>query len=685
MRRAALLLALAAGCGAPATPTRTVRGTAPEVDETAGIHLLALPRSLGRDTHTVWLSLFVDAGARDAEVPGTAVAAAWVAASEGVEGRASADWIELSAECPAPELGGCVSRLAEALATRRVEPGRWGDALSRWREARRRAATSASRASDRLALGILLGPRADPLGAGEPDAAAVESFLADHFGPRRALLVAVGEVDADRLRDAARASFADAPSAGTERADRDAPGSGIEVAVDDEPSTSVATLAESVPAAVALGRRWVARMGGGASVDVFPLREGTGLVLRSEQPPDRVVSRARELLEEPPGAGTSAPPGELARIARWEGARWAAGEHTTRGGLAVGVVVDGGRGDGLAASEAEAQLREQTRLTVQRALEDPPIDGTTTSLRVENGARIGGRRDETETRFVLSVRFDGGAVEETPRAHGTTGLLAHALTARCLERAPAELGAPPEMLGIVVETVVEPARFGWTIQGPADRWPEITYLGLRCAHARELTASLVERVRHVLPDPDAETAALAAVIAPDAPGRIWPWPGALVPASADDLSRWARRVLGARRLQIHFRGPDPEGPIARRLARGAARLEPGAPPSPREWAGPPIALGSATGSPTGAWVVYTARDREALLHAVENAAEPALEATPGVRVERRRVEEAGHRFYAALLVRAGDEALSTLPASLRPLRLPEGVVGPSFVVLRPAR
>ncbi|MBX3272279.1 MAG: hypothetical protein KF729_18615, partial [Sandaracinaceae bacterium] len=206
-----LALAAAVGCGPAARPATPAAG-GPALDEAGGVRLLAVPRpTAGR----VWLSVWLDAGSRDATPAQLAALSALAIAPEGVEARALADGVELARECPADALAECLAPIGRALATRRVTPARLTAALASLRAARRAVAPDPERRADALALGALLGASADPMGDPQGDdgidAAAIEGFLAAHFGRDRALVVAVGDVRLEALRAAASRAFADVP------------------------------------------------------------------------------------------------------------------------------------------------------------------------------------------------------------------------------------------------------------------------------------------------------------------------------------------------------------------------------------------------------------------------------------------------------------------------------------------
>ncbi len=725
MRRAglAVMVLIGLGCGAPARPARPSAPDEPALEEAAGLRLLAVPRPTpGR----VWLSLWIDAGSRDASPPAVATVAAWAVAPADAEARALPDGVELARGCDAAALDACVRSLAEALGARAVGPERLSASLERLHHDRARADADPSRAADALALEALLGPGATPLARAEDDARidadAVRSFLTDHFGPDRALLVAVGDVHPDAVRAAAERAFASLPAARRARATRGAPATDARVEVGDGDALSAVTTFASAREAVAAAHRLIARLDG-AQADVFPLRGTTAVMVRGAAlEPGVLVDRMREVHEETERDAALPTPEDPRALARWHGARWVAGRGETSGGLGLGALVAGGRADRLV-DDPDAPLRERVRGTLTAALADgPAFDGpvgeSSAAARLPNGARVAGERLAGTDNLAVSVLFDGGAREETAREHGTTALLAAAAARACDEGAARELGAPAGALGISITPRVGPTRFGLTVSGPRERWPEITYLAARCARPRELRPETIERARaEVATTPG--LAALALALSPDAPGRIIAAPEGAVPAQRDELVRWRDRVAVGARARIGIAGDVPLREAVTRLARIVARYPEGRPPSSAAWSGPPADLVAGRAEHPGAWVVWAvpstataARDLGPLCaRAAARMGASALRVaeqhhvvTDGWAIAAVRVD-ADEATLAELPERVPrlDAAAPTAPAApstptARSLALASGerpeVAGggaawasarPRFVVLRPAR
>lgn len=667
MRLAFFAIGLVA-CGGATPPTVTPSAEGAVMDQAAGVDLLLFERP---GNGTVWLSLFIDAGARDTDPPQVATVAAWSAAGE-LSARTLADAVEFEIACPRGEIERCLGLLASAAGRREVSEEAIAAAIERLRATRGRAGADPRRQSDGLALRALLGEGTDPLGTADDDArvdvAAVSGFLASHFGPSRALLVAVGDVDADALRAGVAEAFADAPSAASMREGRAEPTEGVRVEVGEADWVSVATLLDSPEAAVVAGRRFVARMDGGEpSADVFPIRGGYALIVRAAGvPAELVVHRARELLVESTPGGM-VPPEEPLALARWHGALWATRGEAARGGLGVGVLLEGGRGDLLSAEDPDEARRQSAREELEGMLaREPSFEGELTrdggQITLANGARIAAQRRAGPTAVIVS--FEGGAGEETPREHGHTAHLASVAVRQCARAAVEQLGWDPVTMGLEIWSFVEAERWGLGFSGAAERWAEITYLAGQCA-LPVIEPAVVESER---PPSDPELAALAAAISPEHPGRVSPRPGRLGTATTASLERWGEHVVGGARAHIGLVSDEPER-AARRLLRNVARwprgreLE-GAPWSPSEAEG-----ASAESRALGAWIFWSAPapNTPATRRAVERFLERVMPSLTGagIRPTRHVSGVAGGQVWGAWRVQTTEAGLATLPARAR--------------------
>lgn len=701
----ALLVLALAGCGARRPAPREGGGEAAVVDEAAGIRLMALERPTeGR----VWLSLWVDAGARDAEAPAAAALAAWVATADRPEihARALADGIELSRECERERLDACLAELAAALSTRRVDEGALAAARRRLSALRRRTAGDAARTADALALAALLGGPADPLaGEGSPGPDAVAAFLERHFGAGRALLVAVGDVERETLRARVERAFDAVPQASATRAERpDAPQRGVAVEVGDASVLSVATFRPSPADARALGHRLLARLapdlaGARASADVFPVRGGTVLLARvhartrggraADAPGPAaatLLSRLAELLDEAPAvAGPARPAERPAALARWLGARWvtraARGSELSEprtGGLGVGAVVDGGRADAVDLEDPDARTREDARRrlgeTVAAAFAAPALEGRVTAEEVDasfRGARIRARRVPGAAAVGVAALFEGGAAEEDASVHGATALLATVAARGCERVAAEELGARLDALGVEVEPVLGPRGWGLSVVGPKARWAALTYLAPRCAEIPHLSAREVELARAALrarAEDDALRGAVAPLLSPGVPGRVAPAgsAAALGGLGVGELRRWRDGRVAARRARVAVVGDVPVEAAAERVARRVARWPEGAPPERAPWVAAEerlraLARDGELAAAIG-WVAPAEVAAAPVARAFAAAVARSLAAEPGLSPRWSEGGAVDGRAWAAVGVRADAEALDELPA-----------------------
>lgn len=691
MRRVIAAALLAASCGAPATAPLSPSADA-IVDEAAGTHIVFLPRATdGR----VWLSLWIDAGARDADPPQLATVAAWAAVGgEPIDARVLPDGIELSRPCTRDELDACLRSLAGAIRTRAPSEAALEAAVRRLADARRSAATDEGRRADALAMEALLGASVDPLGSAADDArvdrSRVRAFLSAHGGAGRLLLVAVGDVDAAALRRGVVAAFEDLPRVGARRAERTTPSEhGVRVAVGDEAMIAAAMLRPSVSDAERAARRLVARVdadlpGGRASAEVFPLRGGGAIIARVRGIGDEharvLLDHVAELAEEPAQASTDPPPPEDGprALARWIGARWASRqEQPARAGIGVGAIVAGGRGDRVGEDDPDAMVREAATRTLTAVLREVTAPITIEGIDAEGGdARAEGvalraRRLPGATRLSAVVLFEGGASEDPPDAHGVTALLAGIASAACEGIAQRELGQTLGSLGIEATTMLGPDSWGLRVEGPSDRWREVAFLAPRCAAVPDLSPSLVEESRALAlaraSQPRHAARALAgALLAPASPGRVAPSgsTSALAGVSVRVLTRARSVRVGRARATIAIAGDVPMDEAARVLARGAARWPEGQSAEPGPWLASSERLSSAHANGHEAVVAWAidAPNGEAAARVFARTAARALSEEPGLRELWHDAGAAGGRVWALVALGAAPEALDALPA-----------------------
>ena len=688
-----VLSLLGVGCGGARVEAREPESGEGVAGEAAGLRLLAVERPT---EGLVWLALWIDAGSRDAQPPQVAALAAWAVAPRGVEARTLPDGIELSRPCGADALAECLTELARALSARDVGSQSLEVARARLEEAREHAAADRDRAADGLAIEALLGGPIDPLGRREDDAGAgseeVRAFLADHFGARRALLVAVGDVDADRLRDAAARAFAGIPRARTPRASRRLdPHRAVRVAVGDGDLVSLASARPTADDAARVARRLIARVSADLpslpAAEVFPLRGGAVLIVRARGQTARTSQALLEAysgLDEEPRVSTPARPedGPVA-LARWLGAGWVTRASTTdeawEGGLGLGALVDGGRGDDTAREDPDAPLREATEGTLTTALEragEPiALEGDADRERVdaragEGGARIMGARVPGASTVGVTILFAGGPSLESASEHGLSALLARAAAIGCDAVALRELGTGLDGTGIDVSAVVELDAWGLSFIAPRERWAELAHLAPRCAELPGLGPDLLEAARDTVLATIAERGELRAQIArslsSSSPGRValFGSRGSARGATLRALRRWRRSHVVGSRARIGIAGDVEIDRAARVVARRVRGWPVGTESEPLPWApaSEPVrsvpreeGLRAVLG-----WVVEGPEHAESA-RAFAAAVARALAAEPGIEPTWSDGGALAGSAWAAIEVRLDAEALDALP------------------------
>ncbi|HMI93426.1 MAG TPA: insulinase family protein [Polyangiales bacterium] len=581
-----------------------------------GPSVAVLPRPSGQ---LVRLALWIDAGSRDAQPPQVATLAAWLAV-EAAGGNARAhvepEGTELALWCAREQLPSCLAALRRGLALRAPSTARLEAARARLIAARRRAeAVDPGRGADRLALQALYGEAANgllPLGAARDDAAAsgaaIKAFLGDHYGPSRALLVAVGEVEERELIDQAARALGGAPQARAARATRSGPGAGgVRADVDAQSAITVALAGNdltAVHAAATAMRARLAREGlqaraGASSGMGYALRlRGHALALlrvRADDPEAAARAIGHEL-DQLRGEGLPEAPLEPRQetpsaLARRLGSRWAAhGAKANAGELSagLGVQVAGGRGDRLGQSDPDAATREQASSALAsawqqgRAQAAPETDTSqrdgTLSATLENAARIELRAQPGE-RVAVAVRFGAGAAADPPALHGRAALLASTATSACAGLSVEQLAARLLELGAELEPQVDAEGWGLLLTAPAQDWQPAVALALDCAlspalERKSLSAGRLRLLARLGPTGGAGElrAEVAGLVAPATPGQLAPWghPAHQASVSLADVRELWRSSRHGRGLTVGVAGPVPSeqalGWIARRLA-----------------------------------------------------------------------------------------------------------------------
>ncbi|MGD8858712.1 MAG: hypothetical protein PVI30_01780 [Myxococcales bacterium] len=613
MPRAPHILAVVLAVGCASAPRPPPEPRVELVSQPTGIDLAVRARPAAG---VVQLSLFVDAGARDADPPQLAALAAELAARRagpGVRGRAWPDALELSARCRARDLRRCVERLARGLAARGVS-GEQHAELRLWltRGRRRARARDPRLRADRLALGALFGAEDAahllPLGSAEDDddasAEALADFLSRHLGPERALLTASGNVDVRELRQVAEHAFAANPTASSPRA---APAAlsaedGLEVDVGDREAVSLAlwapTLRDAATAAMRIRRRLRRNGALGVHGHAFRLGGGGAALLRVDGGEPRrlvtVASHEAGLLRLEAGSREphTTPADGLGEELHRLGMRWAArdpvADPSASPRLGIGVLVAGGRADRPREDDPDARTRQAARETLQhamargRAATDPKLTGEVneagSAVTLDNGARVAVRA-APGPRVAVAVRFADGAGSDPPLHHGRSALLATLLTSSCGGRGARLLSDDLVRLGAELSPRVSAGSWGFVLEAPREHVAGAIDLALECALWGAPSMGDLARARMLLRKRLSGRAAelrahAAAALRADAPGSIAPWGRSDASANTSYASVRAalRRAIRGRALAVGVTGDAAVEAATLRVARRLSLL-----------------------------------------------------------------------------------------------------------------
>lgn len=705
VRHVALALAAMAtsACAARMGPARS---PLPDIVERPGGPDLAV---LARATDAVRLSLWVDAGSRDADPPQVATLAAWTAADAAgpeVAAWVTPDAMEFSTPCTRAELPACAARLAGVLARREVDPEALARARARLEAGRRLAiARDPGRAADRLALAALLGEQGVrglvPLGDAADDGAAtadgIVAFLRAHFGPARALVVAAGDVDLRVAEDAVRGAFSGLPGAGSARSTRarEALTGGVRVQEDEANYASIALAAKDEHAALAAVNaleRALRRPPTSAPVHahVFVVRGGALAVARVARDVDaaRVDAIVAEAVRQHAGApgvqaardalAPRAPDGDLRALSRRAALAWSArGEATLTPAIGIGVLVAADRASGTSGARDAIALRERTTRRLEGIWQNTAAPNATepatqigdalAMLRLPNGARV-----ETAwrpgTSVAIALRLAPGAGEDPPLAHGRAAALA-VLVAVCARRE-----------GDALAPHVDAASWGVTLVAPSADWEPALDRVLDCALEPSFAPTDIVAARRALRrrmgDGEASRALRAEAarrVAPASPGIVAPWgspAGVAGAADADIEHAWKSSAVGAR-IALALVGDFPMRLALDHAARRLSSLPAGASRAPAAKTAPATPSDDRIAVPTGPQrVVVTWRDDGAPQDptgawAFAAALRAVLASVPGIEVRSHDGDAEAGVAWAALALSVEPTAFADLDAHLR--------------------
>ena len=428
---AACRSAWSAGVPAEAAPSSSQVDVAP-----AGSSLAVRRPSAG----VALLSLWIDAGSRDANPAQVATAAAWWAADQvGAEARVLPDGTELRLLCShrLEGVAACARRLLSALTVEAPNEAQLSALRDRLRSARRSAANDEARQALTLALAGLLGDVAaglSPLGRDEQDvsvsAATVGHFIGQNYAASRAILLGLGDLTKSELQGAWPS--ARRPAAVAARASRTLSPSASELRVALGKSNQIALVVPtaSVPEAASLCERF-RHIHPQTTANISSLRGATLAHLHlpgGELPFARLqaaVFDVRRLQGEPGDFVASPPPDTLEEMARQMGEQWIARGPAAvgaRAALGVGLIlahdehaVDTGdgvlaKGRGRALAAIEAGTKNSSGATRGESSQERAL------VTSDNGARIEVLRRRGDGWFSAAIRFAGGSALDS--AHG---------------------------------------------------------------------------------------------------------------------------------------------------------------------------------------------------------------------------------------------------------------------------
>lgn len=680
----------------------------------AGTRITTLPRST---PGVVRLSLYIDAGSRDASPPQAATVAAWLAAEHAggiIEPLVYPDVTELSRTCESAALERCVTELARAMSFRSPTAAQIVSAQARLEDVRRRTlAADPDRPADELAASALIGDAAwgfFPLGRAADDpqltAESVDQLLRDHYGPSRAMLVAAGEVDADQLNELVGREFSKLVAAQTARPRRALEPSEeptLHTALDNRGTTSFALLGPSEAHLFTIVRTLAERLGsasdGGESrvtAHVFPVRgAGFALVRVAGDPLQQLPRATRELVrlrwEAPPKAAATAGADDLASISRAVGVEYGTNadgsEPQTQSGLTFGagalIVASPGGNPKLREQQArsDAKLIEQAESLFARALavDEPRTSGSRddygTALALENGARVDVQLSRGPY-VAIAVRVALGAEQDPANQHGRSALLATLTASACAGMGPELLREELAQLGATLEPRVAAESYGLLMRAPSEQWQTALDLALRCARtpSRDAVhlASAAMQLQARLASDGGESALrsrVASQIAPRAPGMLAPWgdPGRIGNLTLRDVSDAFRASEVGTRWSVAVLGAVPIAEATSWIARRLADLPPGALPKTADAGQPPASTFTAPSSASlePRLLLVTWDVRGTYLHRLgaavfASAMHALLALTPGVEVTWQDADVYSAGAYAALQLRVGPEAVEKI-------------------------
>jgi len=607
---AASLVLLAASCASlqsspPSAPPVAIRVERQVTTHQGELHVAEFVRNTPGSVH---LSLWIDAGWLDSDVPSLALASALYSArlySPEVEVRVTPSGTSFERVCDSEQTSECAADLIRLLGTRADDEAVWASVRTEL-ESRGRGANTAESVADRIALDSFTARSADITQPSEADGdiqasalscAALQAFHADHYGPSRAALFLVGDIPPTLERDAFRDIATGLPRAAESRQVTALPPEPRASAAVIEGDNQWLTILSGAPsfAAAEQASSFLRRSGSypGLVIQAFSINSKALVRLAGPVEPSamsetwiRVTAQLRrEFASHQAGEGpTPLAPSEVLPFSRWLGEAWTNSGATSAAPEAfqdstVAVAIH--NGSGRRASRRRQRLRASleavaTNLATAQTLELSDTESPRLwSVITDAGARGWYQQRAGAPKTSVLIAFQGGASTDPATEHGRAALLAYALAERCNSLASSEIDARP---------VVSPTHTGIIVSARTEQGHSALRWAQRCAFDLHVTGEALQgaRVRLMRVQRDAEqrfAAAAALNLSPAQPGAVAPLGtlGRVSSIRADGLQALVSRLRVASATRVAIVGDLPPTLVRRTLNAMFTGLPAGAP------------------------------------------------------------------------------------------------------------
>ncbi|MFO0694820.1 MAG: hypothetical protein U0230_14755 [Polyangiales bacterium] len=657
-----------------------------ELREAAGLSFAVVPLET---EGLVRVAVYVAAGARDADVPGTATVAALLAAeatSDATRAFVTTDTTELATVVEADALDRALEASIEGLAPRRPTDEAFERALDALRSRRIAAARDSLRAAELGAVQALVGlptEALDPLGRPEdplPDADDVRSLLEARYVRQHLRVVITGDVD-EREAAAAIERLATRVASGAGPAEPSRDRAEARSASAELGSREIATLAILLPGEPR-GSRFAERLRalvgppdhGRFAFSSLPTRDGLVVLAQAADVEDPFaelerLANAAAIAGASPRTGSPAPPDAIA-AARELGLGLGS---DTRGDArhSAHVVTRGPRTRPTSDRAPEAVLEaatERVASALARGLAEArpqvggAIDETHADARIGRGAIVRVRRAARARSVGLAIRFHAPDLVDERAAHGTKAVLARALSRACSST-------------LELEPFADAEGFGVTARGTPDEWLEAAHAFLPCVLGHELGETAYdEAIRDVLAElrraPFADDLAdLARALSPELASSLAPLGSRAGLGRLDTTS--LRLALHAARTAEHVRvavvGDVEPRAVVEGLGPHLGSLHEGEGLEPARALELPELVAAQTAAPFPLVLVVARTEARPALPALGRGLATrvsTLLAGLGAEVLESRGDARGDEAIAAVLVRVDEAALERMPEAL---------------------